>query len=217
MAKIYTKTTGNIKEYDIDLNDDIFKQILELRKNYLYDRERFFLNYISDEDLSKCNFNDEESLEQFSNDTMSKLSPIKGMAGCNQREEMLSKGIRYAGNIISDPNKNVLGQFDIIDNTMIYSPIFPYFYEERDLIKFARDEYFTTIPFDVLALNQIKYVKKCLIYTGKMLSLKELANSKYGYYAMEKVSKTQMKEFIKDPEQGRLLKRKFIESEIGKN
>ncbi len=38
MAKIYTKTTGNIKEYDIDLNDDIFKQILELRKNYLYDR-----------------------------------------------------------------------------------------------------------------------------------------------------------------------------------
>ena len=216
MAKIYTKTTGNIKEYDIDLNDDIFKQILEIRKNFLYDRERFFLNYISDEDLSKYDFNDEESIEHFLNDTKSLHSPIKGMAGCNQREDMLSKGIRYAGNIISDPNKNVLGQFDIINNTMIYSPIFPYFYEERDLIKFARDEYFTTIPFDVLALNQIKYVKKCLIYTGKTLSLKELANSKYGSYAMEKVSKEQMKEFIKDPEQGRLLKREIIESKIGK-
>ena len=212
MAKIYTDTLRDIKEYDIDLKEDIFKQILEIRKRETYDWERFFLRFISEEDLSKYNFNNSESINQFRDDRMSCSSPLKGMAGCNQREDMLSKGIRYAGTIISDPNKNAVGQFDVIGDTMIYSPIFPYFYEERDLIKFARDEYFTTIPYDVLALNQIKYVKKYLIHTGRILSLQELIKNKYGHFAMEKISKKQMIELAKNPEQGRILQRKYLES-----
>ena len=61
--------------------------------------------------------------------------------------DMLQKDIRYAGIKISDPSRNILGQFDIRNHVMTYSPISPYFFEERDLCKFARDDYFTTFSF----------------------------------------------------------------------
>ena len=38
--------------------------------------------------------------------------------------------------------------FNIGNRKIIYSPIFPRFYEERNNIKFAKDIYFTTLPFE---------------------------------------------------------------------
>lgn len=207
MANVFYDRIIDFQQYDINLNENIFEQILETRKTEL-DSERFFLRYISDEDVSKYDFNNKDSLREFRDIRYTCKSPIKRMAGCNLRAEMLEKGIRYAGIILSDPYKNVLGQFDVINDSMIYSPIFPFFYDERDLIKFANDVYFTTIPFDELVMNQMNYVKKFYVHVGNAMTTKELR--KYGRFIFEEISKDQMIDYIKHPEQGEKVLKKYI-------
>ena len=163
MPNVFYDRVIDFQQYDIDLNNNIFSQILDTRKTGL-DTNRFFLKYISKDDLSKYDLSKKESLNEFRDICCTFNSPLKRMAGCNLRPEMLEKGIRYAGIIISDPEKKVLGQFDVINNSIIYSPIFPYFYEERDLVKFANDEYFTTIPFEELVLNQINNANSFFVH-----------------------------------------------------
>lgn len=144
MSNLFNDEIIKFNQYDIDLNrDNIFDTILNIRKNG-FDRERFFLNYITDDVLANFDFNDTDSLNDFRN---LPTYPYKLMGGCNVMSDMLQKDIRYAGIKISDPSRNILGQFDIRNHVMTYSPIFPYFFEERDLCKFARDDYFTTFSF----------------------------------------------------------------------
>ena len=207
MFNVFYDRIIDFKQYEIDLNDNVFKQILESRKKGI-DSNRFFLRYISPEDLAKYNFNDAESLGNFRDICCTFMRPLKGMAGCNLRPDKLQQGIRYGGIIISDPNKNILGQFDIRDETIIYSPIFPFFYEERDLIKFANDEYFTTIPFEALVMNQIDYAKRFYVHVGNSKTLKEIR--KYGEYIMEEVDKTEMIDYLTDPMQGERVLKKYL-------
>ena len=207
MANVFYDRIIDFKQYDINLNDNIFEQILEVRKREI-DPKRFFLSYISEEDISKYDLNNEDSLNEF-RDIRHTSNPTKGMAGCNLMEDSIEKGIRDSGIAISDPNKKILGQFDIIDGDMIYSPIFPYFYEERDLIKFANDTYFTTIPFDQLTMNQLKYVKRFYVHVRHTKTTKEII--KYGSYIYEEISKNKMIDYISDPEQGKKVLKKYLD------
>ena len=209
MANVIFDRIIDVKQYDINLEDDIFSQILETRKNH-YDSKRFYLKYISSEDLSRSDLNNKDSINEFRDIRHTSLSPVKGMAGCNLMPELLEKGIRDAGIVISDPNKQVVGQFDILDGKMYYSPIFPYFDDERDIVKFASDDYFTSITFDQLVLNQLKYVKEFYLHIRDPKTIKEI--NKYGDYIFEEISKNQMIDFVKDPEQGQKVLNKYYES-----
>lgn len=118
----------------------------------------------------------------------------------------LNDDIRHAGIKMSDPYENIYGSFDIRNGIITYSPIFPHFYEERDLIKFANDEYFTTMTFEDIMLKQIELAQDFYVHTGSYHSFKDI--EKYGKYILEKVSKDQMTEFVCNEKEGiKILKR----------
>lgn len=198
MANIFYDHIIDFKQYDINLNDNIFEKILESRKNEL-DSNQFFLRYISTEALSKYNFDTIDSLNEFRDACCSYMCPIKDMAGCNLQLDRI---------VISDPNKKVLGQFYVSDDSITYSPIFPYFYEERDFIKFANDEYFTTISFEELVMNQINYAKRFYVHIRNSNSMKEFR--KYGNYIMDEIDKNQMINYLIDPKQGEKILKKHL-------
>ena len=207
MTNVFYDRIIDFKEYEINLDGNIFQQILETRKNGL-DTDRFFLKYVSPEALSKYNFNNIDSVNEFRDVSCSFWGPVKAMSGCNLRPDKLEKGLRYGGIIISDPEKNILGQFDVLDDSIIYSPIFPYFYEERDLIKFANDEYITTISFEELVMNQINYAKRFYVHTGNTKTVVEFR--KHGKYIMDEISKSQMIDYLMDRKQGEKVLKKYI-------
>ena len=198
MAKIYFYDITSFKEYEIDLDKDIFEQILEIRKNSL-DPNRFFLKYMSKSDIRSYDFSTMDDVYRFSD--MQSMQ-VKGMAGCNLSEESLEKGARYSGIKISDPKKIIKGQFGVRDHVVTYNPLLPYFYEERDLIKFARDGYFSSIDFEELAINQIEHGKEFLVQTRRTASLQELIDNNYNEYISEVVSKEEMMEYATDPGKG---------------
>lgn len=153
-------------------------------------------------------FNNLESLKKFRNDCLRWNSPLQRMGGCNLVEEELKRGIRYAGIKISDPSGKIFGSSNIGDGKIIYSPIFPRFYEERDNIKFANDEYFTTITFEEIMQSQIDLATDFYIHAGNYMALKDIL--KYGDYIFEKVSKDQMLEFVYEPETGEKIYMKYL-------
>ena len=94
MPNLFNDEIIKFNQYDIDLNkENIFDTILNIRK-YGFDRERFFINYITDEVLANFDFNDTDSLNDFRN---LPTYPYKLMGGCNVMSDMLQKDIRYAG------------------------------------------------------------------------------------------------------------------------
>ena len=62
--------------------------------------------------------------------------------------------------------------FNIGNRKIIYSLIFPRFYEERDNIKFAKDIYFTTMPFEKIMYMQINLAKEFYIHTDNYMTIK---------------------------------------------
>ncbi len=207
MPNVFHDRIIDFEQYDINLSDNIFRQILVTRKNE-FDSERFFLRYISDIELSRYNFNNKKSLNEFRDICCTFMNPIKGMAGCNLRPDMLKKGIRYAGITISDPNKEILGQFHVSNDSIIYSPIFPFFYEERDLIKFANDVYFTTISFEELVMNQINCAKRFYVHIRDSKTIDDI--KRYGDFIMDEINKNQMIHYLTNPEQGEKVLKKYL-------
>ena len=204
MPNLFNDEIIKFNQYDIDLNrENIFDTILNIRK-YGFDRERFFLNYITDDVLANFDFNDTDSLNEFRN---LPTYPYKLMGGCNVMSDMLQKDIRYAGIKISDPSRNILGQFDIRNHVMTYSPIFPYFFDERDLCKFARDDYFTTFSFFDIFMNQVNYCTDYYVHVGNYMNSKDFI--KYGKYKFEKISKDKMIEYATDSELGKSIVKKY--------
>lgn len=132
MPNVFYDQIIDFQQYDINLNDNIFNQILETRKNKM-DSERFFLRYISEEELSTYDFNSKDSLKGFRDVCCSFMSPLKGMAGCNLRPEMLERDIRYAGIILSDQDKKVLGQFDVRNGSVI-SVLYFHFFMKKEIL-----------------------------------------------------------------------------------
>lgn len=214
MIKIYKDEFFKFNQFDLRKDGDIFQTILDERKDKI-DSKRFFLRYLPQVVADKYDFDNLESLKTFRNDCLSN-NLLKGMGGCNLHEDWIrkskeySEGIRYVGKKISDPSGKVLGTFNIEKGKIIYSPIFPYFYEERDNTKFANDTYFTTMTFEEIMQRQIDLSIEFYIHTGTRIhaSIEEL--SKYGRYIYEKVSKDQMLEFVYQPEIGQKVYRKHM-------
>ena len=125
------------------------------------------------------------------------------MAGCNRRKECLEKDERTSGIKISDPSKRILGQFDVRDHIITYSPHLPFFFTERDLAKFAQEEYLTDFTFEELVKNQIEHAERFYVHTGYHTTSKDIRRK--GYYQIEKISKSEMLDFVNNPKEGRKL------------
>lgn len=203
MANVFIDNIFEFEQYDIDGNKDIFESILAKRQADL--DKRFFLKYISNSELSKYNFNDKSSIKQFRKERISNKFPIKCIGGCNYEGNM-GKEIREFGVILSDPYEKIEGQFNINNRIMTYSPIFPFFYEQRDLIKFADDTYYTSIPFEEVLMNQIENATEYYIHIGNYHTAAEVAN--YGRYIFERISKNEMIEYATNKELGENVKKK---------
>ena len=203
MGRIIIDNITDVEEITTKEGEDIFSRILKEREKRFFDKERFFLKYIPKEILKGYNLRDPKSLEKFRQMSLTFKNPIKGMAGCNMRRDCLEKDERTSGIKISDPSGRILGQFDVREGKMTYSPHLPFFYTERDLTKFASDDYITDITFEELVKNQLEQVKKFYVHTGYRLTSKEI--QKRGYYIIEKISKAEMLNFINNPEEGRKL------------
>ena len=209
MANVFIDNITEFNQYDIDLNKNVFDTILSLRQNSI-DPQRFFLKYISSSELKKYDFSDKNSINEFRDARYFNYELIKGMAGCNYADNM-GNDIREYGIILSDPSKQIRGQFNITDGIMTYSPIFPFFYEQRDLIKFASDTYFTSLTFEELLLNQINNATDYYVHVGNYRKAHEIAN--YGAYILEKISKEQMIEYATNPELGTKVLKKYLNIE----
>lgn len=203
--EIIDDTCIRINCYSINPSDDIFKLILEQRKNNP-DQKRFFLDYFPKEELSKYDFNNPNSIKSFRKICASIDSPLMRMGGYNMEPKYLNDDIRYGGIKLSDPYGKILGSFDIRNGIITYSPIFPHFYKERDISKFTYDTYYTTIDFKEIMLNQINNAIEYYVHIGNYHALKDIREK--GKYLLEKVSKDQMIEFVSNPEEGsKILKR----------
>ena len=207
MTKIYRDEIFQFNQFDLREDGDIFQTILDERKDKR-DSQRFFLEFLPQDVANRYDFNNIDSLEKFRDDCLRLTSPLQPMGGCNLVKEEVQRGIRYAGIKISDPNGKIFGSFNIGDGKIIYSPIFPHFYEERDNIKFANDNYFTTMTFEEIMQRQIDLAAEFYIHTGNYMALKDVA--KYGDYIFEEISKDQMLEFLYQPETGEKVLRKHL-------
>ena len=129
------------------------------------------------------------------------------MGGCNVKKDMLGTDIRYAGIKLSDPACNIIGQFDIRNHVMTYSPIFPCFFEERDLCKFARDDYFTNLSFFDIFMNQVQFCTEYYVHTSNYNKARDLI--KHGSYRLKRISKDEMIEYGTNPELGKRIVKKY--------
>lgn len=120
----------------------------------------------------------------------------------------LSEDIRYAGIKMSDPSGRVSGSFDIRNEIITYSPIFPHFYDERDLCKFANDSYFTTMSFEDIMLAQINRYSDFYVHVGDYSTLKDI--HEHGRYILERVSKEEMIEYVNNPDSGAEVYKKYL-------
>lgn len=201
MEKYYRDSIIQFDEYTICEDENIFDAILDERKEEI-DGKRFFLEYIPKEVLENYNFEDLESLKKFRNDCLGIRSPKMKMGGCNLDPDYLDEDrktgyLRYAGIKLSDPYGSIYGSFDMRDGILTYSPLFPHFYEERDLGKFARDTYFTTMTFEAIMQVLIDKANECFIHTGNCCELGVKSP-----YILEKVTKDEMLKCVYDAKEG---------------
>lgn len=207
MNKIYRDEIFKFNQFNLRKDGDIFQTILDERKDKI-DSQRFFLEYLPQEIANEYNFNDLESLKKFRNDCLKANSPLQEMGGCNLKLNIEKEDIRYSGRKISDPSGKIFGSFNIVGGKIIYSPIFPRFYEERDNIKFAKDIYFTTMTFEEIMYRQIDLAREFYVHTGNYMTIKEII--KNGNYIFEKINKDKMLEFITSPKNGEKIFMKHL-------
>jgi len=207
MTKVYRDEIFRFNQFDLREDGDIFQTVLDERKQ-LTDSQRFFLEYLPQNIADNYDFNNVESLTKFKEACLSFDSPLQKMGGCNLREIDLEKGIRYSGIKMSDPSGKILGSFNIGNNKIIYSPIFPHFYAERDISKFAIDTYFTTMTFEEIMERQIDLAIEFYVHIGNYKTLKEVV--KNGDYIFQKINKDKMLEFVSDREQGEKVYKKYL-------
>lgn len=207
--KYFKDNIIEFQQKELETNEDLFEIILKEREHEI-DSKRFFLEFLPAEILSHYDFDNPKSLKEFRNACLNIDSPLMKMGGCNLHSDYLEKDkkmgyLRYAGIKMSDPFGKIYGSFDIRENRITYSPIFPHFYEERDLCKFASDTYFTTMKFEDIMLIQIDKANEYFVHTGNSYQIG--INSPY---ILEKVTKDQMKEFVVNPKKGEKIYRKFL-------
>lgn len=207
MSKVYYNDVINFKEIELYDKKSIFDTILEDRKGGL-DAKRFFLDHISPEELEQYDFSNLESLRAFRRKCLTMDDPLVRMGGCNMHPEYVERGLRYSGIKMCDPEEQVYGFFDRHEGILTYSPILPRFAEERDLIKFAREVYFTSLSFEEIMLREVDVADECMLHVDNYKTSKDIA--KYGPYVMESISKDEMINFIKNANEGEKIRNKAL-------
>jgi len=205
--EFYIDKFYDFKQYILNSSEDIFEIILKERENGM-DSLRFFLNYIPSEELVKYDFNDKESLKEFRKVCISCNNPIIRMGGCDLREDSFKKGIDYSGIKLSDPYRNIIGQFDVRNHVLTYSPILPFFYSQRDLGKWANESYFTPMTFEEILMYQIENAEEYYVHVSDYRNLQDII--KYGRYQFKKISKDQMIEYATNPCAGQKILNKYL-------
>lgn len=209
MEQYFIDTILDFRQGTLEITDDLFEIILKEREKEI-DPKRFFLEFIPKDKLGSYNFSDTASLKTFRDDRLCYRNPLMRMGGCNLHPDYLEKDrksgyLRYAGIKMSDPYGKIFGSFDIRDHVVTYSPLFPRFYDERDLIKFAREQYFTTMTFEDIMKVQIEKADQCFVHVGNSYEIRRKSP-----YILEEVTKDQMMEFVYDSEKGEKIYEKRI-------
>ena len=200
MNKIFYDNFFKINEIPLKNNGDIFESILESRKNDI-DKDRFYIKFLPVIEFEKYNFNDKQSLREFRDICFSIDTPIMPMGGCNLWERYMSD-MRISGKKISDPYGRIYGSFDIRNGIITYSPLFAHFYNERDVAKFANDQYFTTMTFEDIMKYQIEVSNQFYVHTGYDYTNRDRK------YILESVSPSEMLDFVNNPKSGEMLLKK---------
>lgn len=206
MNYIYRDVLNSIETINICGNEDIFGRLLREREYYI-DENRFFLRYVPIDTLLRYDFNNYDDINKFRDVYSSNFGSFVLIGGCNNSLEALSKDIRMSGIKMSDPSGRIPGQFDIRNGKITYSPLFPFFYKERELSGFAKDEYFTPLTFYEIMMNQIENASSFYVHTGDYKNPNIIA--KKGVYIFEKVTKDDMINFAKSGEEGKKILRKY--------
>ena len=202
MVQLFRDRIINFEQLDVSPNEDIFFRILK-EKEQEKDNKRFFLNYVPLDVVSKYDFTNDGSINEFRYVCNGIDSPLMSMGGCNLREEDKDKRIRCTGIKLSDPYGIVPGVFDINNKIITYSPIFPLFYLDRDNIKYAKDTYFTCMTFQEIIINQINNAVEYYVHIGNYSAIKDIL--KYGNNIFEKIEKEEMVEFVENPKKGQKI------------
>lgn len=204
MRKIFYDNFFQMNEIKLIDDGDIFESILENRKNDI-DKDRFFIDFLPSEEFLKYDFNNPDSLNEFRESCFTINPPTMPMGGCNLWEKYMYD-MRISGKKISDPYGRVLGCFDIKDGVITYSPLFAHFYNERDVAKFANDSYFTTMSFEEILKYYIKHSHEFYVHTDNSISTSDY--NRYGRYILEKISASEMLDFVNNPSAGELVLKK---------
>lgn len=202
MAQLFRDRIIHFEQFDVSPTEDIFVRILKEKENEK-DNRRFFLNYIPLDVVSKYDFTNDGSINEFRYVCNGIDSPLMPMGGCNLKEEEKNKGIRYNGIKLSDPYGIIPGVFDINNKIITYSPILPLFYLDRDNIKYAKDTYFTCMTFQEIIINQINNAVEYYVHIGNYSAIKDIL--KYGKNIFEKIEKEEMVEFVENPKKGQKI------------
>lgn len=207
MSKVFYDNFFKMKEIECP-DGDVFTAILNSRKNN-FDRERFFIKYLPASEKEKYDFRNEESLDSFRDICFTIDSPILPMGGCNLWQRYMDDDMRNSGIKMSDPYGKVFGSFDVRNGVVTYSPLFQHFYNERDVAKFANDQYFTTMTFEEIMRVQIEMANSFFVHTDNYTSARDL--NRFGRYVFEEVSSSEMMDFVNKPELGAMVlsKRKY--------
>lgn len=200
MNKIFYDNFFKINEIPLKNNGDIFESILESRKNDI-DKDRFYIKFLPVIEFEKYNFNDKQSLREFRDICYSIDTPIMPMGGCNLWERYMYD-MRISGKKISDPYGRIYGSFDIRNGIITYSPLFAHFYNERDVAKFANDQYFTTMTFEDIMKYQIEVSNQFYVHTGYDYTNRDRK------YILESVSPSEMLDFVNNPKSGEMILKK---------
>lgn len=208
MEKFFIDRIVRLEQHTLRDSEDIFAKISESRKDRP-DADRFFLEYLPPIKQEEYNFDNPISVSQFRKDCCSfGKDPLLRMGGYNMSPSCLEDGLKYNGIKMSDPYGRIYGCFDIREQTITYSPISPRFYEERDLVKFASDTYFTTMTFEDIMNIQIDRATSFYVHVGNYSALRDII--KNGEYILEKVDKDKMIQFVSDPKEGEKILRKHL-------
>jgi len=204
MSKIFYDNFFRMNEIKLIDDGDVFESILESRKNAL-DKDRFFIDFLPSDEFLKYDFNNRESLREFRNICFTIDTPIMPMGGCNLWEKYMYD-MRISGKKISDPYGKIFGCFDIKDGVITYSPLFAHFYNERDVAKFANDRYFTTMTFEETMKYYIEHSQEFYVHTDNSVTISDF--NSYGRHILEKISASEMIDFVNNPSSGELVLKK---------
>lgn len=208
MPRYYKDDIISFSEYDVEKRQSVYENIASERKCEA-DKDRFFLDYVAKEVLDNYDFHELKSIQKFRDMCLTTEGIMVPMGGANFTDKAIDKGFRYSGFRMSDPEKRIIGVFDRFEDALFYSPLLPFFFEERDFCKFANDRYFTSMTFEEIVKRELEAVHEYYVHTDYYTSAQDIA--KKGREVYEEVTHDEMLGFLTKPGDGEAIKRSYQE------